>query len=99
MRSFQSIILLALLSCGGGAGAVAETGGPKGSEGSGSAGYDPYQHPCKADGDCSDGQYCHEIGVGIVPADAPRSTAPEQKYCLRKNSGDCCPPSAPARPL
>jgi len=106
MRILPSILLvLALVSCG-----APSAGGPKGTDGTragnpegtgaGPSNYDPYAHPCKSDSDCDDAQYCDGIGVGIEPAGEPRSTVPEKKYCLRKNSGDCCPPgAAPARPL
>jgi hypothetical protein len=56
--------------------------------------YNPVEHPCSDDGDCRSGTYCGTIGVGTESAEQPRDPSP-RSYCLRKNSGDCCPPSAP----
>lgn len=54
--------------------------------------YDPYAHACRSDDDCAAGATCGTIGTG---APAPDSLPDPRTYCLRDNSGDCCPPSAP----
>ena len=55
--------------------------------------YLPTDHPCQTNDDCDDGQRCGEIGHGTEMSPPPEpSPEPPQRYCLRENTDDCCPP-------
>jgi hypothetical protein len=70
-----------------------DPGAPGGDGSPTPADYDPTAHPCASDKDCpGDAFTCGPIGVGTVHAKQPSS---DHKYCLRKGSGDCCPPAPP----
>ncbi len=53
--------------------------------------HDPFENPCETDDDCGECRYCTVIRGGMHTQDAPQDPSP-LRYCVRHNSGDCCPP-------